>query len=514
MTMTTNTIPDHLPPDPATRSALVALAMFFDERHADRTKLAEQMRADEDPSYPEQQAIANTMQNAANVAWEMLGGRPDGSFAHREHFVKISARELAKLIELATRSSQSQQVPNTASADVQFDEGLVERLAVVFGDCRLRGVSVNDTMRAILSELAATPCELPTVQQVIDAWTGRHIPTNDATRDHFDVCAKRLLNRLHSHLNPILVAKDAKAAGVVHMWGKSMDVVEQRPTFEHLVERLACRLDPQDPPSAVNIARVAVEFIVADFVKSFEVTIPEDFVQAWKGLPNFANDRDRAIAAHEVVQRRVAPLFVAKNAELARLREGERVAADWIAERDSCRARIVELASRAPANEVQSAERAQYDAIVEQQRKRIAELEQYVTDGMEVRAWLKTRIAELEKCLATESSEALRKVRERIANATPDGRFDVSSGEFPALLVDNVVGIINDEIANVGSAVHRASPIATSSPTTSPRIFLGVSFERELPNGKREKVDPSRVRLVIEGDNTQFVPVGFGGGSS
>lgn len=85
-----------------TTITLKALAREFDERHADRAKLAEEMQQSEDQGFAEQDAIARTWENAANVTWELCGGRPDGQFADRHHKVRIDARELGKLIELAT----------------------------------------------------------------------------------------------------------------------------------------------------------------------------------------------------------------------------------------------------------------------------------------------------------------------------------------------------------------------------------------------------------------------------
>jgi hypothetical protein len=176
MTMTTNTIPDHLPPDPATRTALVVLAMFFDERHANRLKLAEQMRADEDPSYPEQQAIADTMQNAANVTWEMCGGRPDGSFAHREHFVKISARELASLIVRAERPLKAVEPESFRPGDFRIDKAPHESFAVLTMVVQARvtpGVGSIDTFRALLPK-----CEL-LIQRELAGTTGS--PANECS---------------------------------------------------------------------------------------------------------------------------------------------------------------------------------------------------------------------------------------------------------------------------------------------------------------------------------------------
>lgn len=88
--------------DQTTRIILITLAQTFDQQHADRAKLADEMLQSEDQGFAEQDAIARTWENAANVTWELCGGRPDGQFADRHHKVRIDARELAKLIELAT----------------------------------------------------------------------------------------------------------------------------------------------------------------------------------------------------------------------------------------------------------------------------------------------------------------------------------------------------------------------------------------------------------------------------
>jgi hypothetical protein len=376
------TIPDHMPPDPVTRTALAALAMFFDERHAARVKLAEEMRADEDPDYPEHRTMADAWLHAANTTWELAGGRPDGLFAQCDHQIKIGARELGKLIEMGTRSSQSQQVPNTAPADVQFDEGLVERLARAYGGEAFASLA---GIRRILSVLATMPMELP---------------TDDA------------LDRAVEFANAQPVVDDGYEGKI----DRSVLAGVEGPSVDH-----------------------------------------DTYVSYAAAIGHIHGQRAEFV--------RLSPILAAKDAELGRLAN----------ERGEAIARA-----------------GRYAATIARQRDRISELERRVAAG---------------------PSEALGRVMRRIANATPDGRFDVSSGEFPALLVDNVVAIIDDEIASVGSAVPHPSPIATSNPTIPSRIFLGVSFERELPNGEREKVDPSKVRLVVEGDDTLLVPVGFGGSS-
>jgi hypothetical protein len=169
------TMPDHVPPDPATRTALVALAMFFDERYDKRSTLAEQARDDDPASFSEQDVIARTWQNAANLAWEMLGGRPDGSFANCEHTVKIGARELGKLLEMATRPLHVVSSMPPQGVLATFDDGLVERLRNI----RARAVAENirpdsaswdeadaTGIRAILSALAAMSHELSAAAQM------------------------------------------------------------------------------------------------------------------------------------------------------------------------------------------------------------------------------------------------------------------------------------------------------------------------------------------------------------
>jgi predicted nucleic acid-binding Zn-ribbon protein len=69
--------------------------------------------------------------------------------------------------------------------------------------------------------------------------------------------------------------------------------------------------------------------------------------------------------------------------------------------------------------------------------------------------------------------------------------------------------IIDDEIAKLGANVDL---LEQAQPTTpSGRILLGITFQRELPDGSRETLNPSTVRLVVGDDPTRLVPVALSG---
>jgi hypothetical protein len=59
----------------------------------------------------------------------------------------------------------------------------------------------------------------------------------------------------------------------------------------------------------------------------------------------------------------------------------------------------------------------------------------------------------------------------------------------------------------------RAGPMPPARSACQDRIMLGISFERVLPNGERERVDPSTIRIVVEGEPEPrtVVAVGFTG---
>lgn len=401
--MTTQTIPDHLPPNPVARTALTALAMFFDERHVERAKVADDFREATPAEYPEQHAIASTWQHAANVTWEMCGGRPNNSFAQCDHLVKISARELGKLIEMGTRPSHGPLVQPSRNP-CKFDEGLVERLARIATDARQTAGTWDaweiekKIVCAILSELASTLVELPTTDEIA-IMCGRDL-TKSMTP--YDAGERRGINTtleaVGARIAPILAAKDARIA-------------EQDRQLD-----IAARL--------MSVEREANSKRIAELEKRLaEQSAPVDATGKTPGQVDF----EGATMAHFG---NIHPAHTWESLEAPVKRSYEAGA---------------QAVLRAFGNGV----------------------------------------------------EVLRRVRERI-----EERFS-SMHDYGVRC--EAREIIDDEFAKL--------PSGPSAPQVAHpgRVFVGITFERELPDGSRENIDPSTVRLIVGDDATQLVPVGLGG---
>jgi hypothetical protein len=200
--------------------------------------------------------------------------------------------------------------PQEASTNptLTFSDELVERLCVAY-------VAAYDAhpeehtferqrfgIRAILSEFASMPCELPTVQELSDLiWSGA---SGEVVGDK----SRRVLNFLRARLAPVLAAKDAEIARALR-------------SEMHALERM--------------------------------------------GEANAILGGDE----NELIEN------TAKRAAK----------------------RLADLESRTPANEVQNAERTQYETTIEQQRKRIEELDNLRVDADEKHAVAQWYISSLEK---------------------------------------------------------------------------------------------------------------------
>jgi hypothetical protein len=185
----------------------------------------------------------------------------------------------------------------------------------------------------------------------------------------------------------------------------------------------------------------------------------------------------------KLIDDRLAPVITAKDArndfllgQLDAAKRDTKYSLEMVAtaekQRDAAQARIAELESRTPANEVQNVERTQYEQTIALQNKRIKELEVSTR-----RAW------------------------------TERDYFQARANEDPTKALVLRLEPERDEARKLVKELQEqsASPAATSSRTTSPRIYLGVTFERELADGTREVVDPSTLRIVVDGE--QLVPV-------
>jgi hypothetical protein len=177
------------------------------------------------------------------------------------------------------------------------------------------------------------------------------------------------------------------------------------------------------------------------------VTFPDDLVEVyWQGQKNAGfSDCDVLSGAGlgaitGLIRSSLAPILAAKDA------------------------RIAELEARSPANECTNAERAQHEATIEQQRKRIEELAErenryitiinnqllQVTDATTNAELLRRENGQQRERIAAGTAEALRRVRERI------GQIDTA--EHARAVAEGVLGcvrkIINNEIAKVGGQTN------------------------------------------------------------
>ena len=136
-----------------------------------------------------------------------------------------------------------------------------------------------------------------------------------------------------------------------------------------------------------------------------------------------------------------------------------------IVECDNMRARLAELEARMPANEVTNAERAQYEATIELQRKRIEELE--------------ARIAELATPInANNTSPSLDDLAKKLVPI-----FEQAYKDGP-----------NDQLASVRAgirAVLAALPMPITQPVTVDGKTPGQVFDEAFRNGFGKRVVPN-----------------------
>lgn len=228
----------------------------------------------------------------------------------------------------------------TERPTVTFDEGLVERLSraaknaweIEADPCVIGWDHIS---RAILTELALMPCELPTAKEVCTVWNGfesEFIPEQNANK---------VLHMLRTRLAPILAAKNTEIARLsqlvqnhidghkkfVHDAASSMqaaqtriaklesrtcdaDRTRRRDLFDKLPPLCAERIS-----QAINQPKGVVLDVLAELSHTIDVTAPSDFIEAWKLAP-YAHENMRAIAAYNVVQKHVVPPLVAKDKAL------------------------------------------------------------------------------------------------------------------------------------------------------------------------------------------------------
>jgi hypothetical protein len=303
---------------------------------------------------------------------------------------------------------------------------------------------------------------------------------------------------------------------------------------ENIIERLAqagryARLCANPTPKLVTswgatdpvertMEVAGVKAVIAELAKEPVAFPTRDDVVVALGR-GAGNAKDEATEVLALFRTRLGLMVVAKDAEIERLGKGT------VYERKL----YEEAIDNRPANEVTNAERQQYELTIEQQKQRIAELEKRLAavawaelpesanpklldsgefDHFDVRGLYanSTREALLDTLVNTthalrsvarqrdrmmalpDAIEALWNVRERIGNA-------------PGESAEYYQGIVDEEVVKCGKGKR---------PAPGGRVFIGLTFERELPDGSRENVDPSTVRLVVGDDPTLLVPVGFG----
>jgi hypothetical protein len=114
----------------------------------------------------------------------------------------------------------------------EFDGELVEKLYVVFGDAV---GTWHDGIRAILTELAKMPVELPTDSDVMGAWTSGFIANGG------NKAAMYVARMIRSRLAPTIAAKDARIADLERQLATALE--ERDNARGELSSRLAMPVD-------------------------------------------------------------------------------------------------------------------------------------------------------------------------------------------------------------------------------------------------------------------------------
>lgn len=89
-----------------------------------------------------------------------------------------------------------------------FDVDLIEKLVPIFADATRHDIDPRPGVRAILSELASMPCELPTADAIAQAWNIEPSPLPPKVN---------VLLLVQSRVAPILAAKDTEIARLVQV---------------------------------------------------------------------------------------------------------------------------------------------------------------------------------------------------------------------------------------------------------------------------------------------------------
>lgn len=90
------------------KTALTLLAQWFEDHSAIRRKFADGFRDAEPEDFAEQDAIAKTFANAAQVAWDLVGNPERRSYRHT---IAVDTRGLAALIERADMPGNTPSAP-------------------------------------------------------------------------------------------------------------------------------------------------------------------------------------------------------------------------------------------------------------------------------------------------------------------------------------------------------------------------------------------------------------------
>lgn len=515
--------PDIKTNNPTTRTTLAILAQWLDERHDAHTKLAEEFR---DGEYDgdrhdsaEQSAIAKTFTNAADVAWELAGGRPGEAPREHERFIKVSTNDLARMLGMTAGipakdarisglkslldSELSRQPTTKAGA---FYDTLVERLANAFCPAFRDSVgesSVNDGIRAVLAELAKMSCELPfdasghgaMLDAIIAAATVRK--PNDAANEYtlhgMAKDAMYALQMVHACVAPVLAAKDAEIARLQNVTPANECSNAERSQYEttvHLQKERIIELEKR-------LDGVTPEFFASEAGRADlnrrEALIEVNRMLDAAGIPYSQLTVERV---RQLIESRDTTIIEPQSA----IAIGERLWPRINARRCKIVRKLVTMGAIGPEQNVE------LHALEEVRRARAALFDAL----MQIKASRMPDVDEAFQAFAN-TDEFMNGI---LGHDLDDETFVLAQAREDQLLAKARAGVIDDaerrRLAQLHTLLMRPGPWMAEEPTSAPktgRIFLGVTFERELPDGTRERVDPRDIRFGVGADATSLIPI-------
>lgn len=470
-----------------TKEAFRLFARWLDDRHDAHVKLADEYH-DEPTESAEQRSVASAFRNTANVAWEIAGGRPDETTRDTERYIKVSTTDLAALLgTLTNEPSSTAAEPEGWTGDVPFAMAEPTTEPCEFGE----KLPTDEELAKLVCSLMAntwlvaeeTAEEIPDVQKTLVGVPRIREIGSDSYRTYIGtmlfVVGGTTVRQI---VAPILAAKNARIA-----------ILEQDQE-EKLVaaRRYIADLERRGPINECSNAERT----------QHEATIERQRLALL--------DRDVTIEQQTVRIAKLEKRLAAQTDSLNWYKAEHNAAAIEL----GCSGMTLEEAVRATVKKLElpigtngetpgevytNAFRVALDA-------RTEVLHGHAGNTGQAKPW--RDMSSDRQAASNEAADAvlrafgpqmvrtaLERVREALLVFLDSVRVDVS--------IDNSVSnIIDAEIAKCGATVP-----TTATPTPHGRIFLGVTFERELPDGTRERIDPQDIRFYAGDELLPLVPV-------